>query len=581
MADLRSNFESTLVTLRNQPFEIRWARYWSMVLEALEYAPETLEHLNHLIVSQEEQIAAAESRPTIERMLGGERDTMRREADQAVMEFLAPFQHSEGTTEERAALASERRRIRAEIHPHAQRADPPDAYETYVLVLDYATAFASASALVFRTASVPQPVAPAQPRVPPRSAQMSDNLRHRQPQQPRQAPPPPRPVHYEPDPHHQARPAQPPQHRQPEPRHRYPEERHYAEERRYHPEERRRPPEQRALEPVGEPELRPMHLGMDDDGRAPRPRKRSRLPLIIAAVLFFLLAGGVGALYVIKPDLLALPDLATLFGPSGTDTPGDDTPVATETPADTKEVAEGIPSTPLDRYYKVIVATEASLCTAPSDIAKSNWAEIKTFVDCTKTQSIDLVSSFRYMLAQAGGRWLGTGTWTAPDGPMKVQLESAWDHVSKLGSHWSAQASASVKEYGSSYFGFQSHGTTGWRFAAWRCHCNLKGEFVASDTQNVKPRLFITSPAEIQTEDEARQAYMQVRGFFLGPDAQGNSQNVELGVNNAQLPYDLPGGLGMARPLASKEEADKAWKEVTSLHEAIGFQVHELKWAAQ
>lgn len=574
MADLRSNFESTLVTLRNQPFEIRWARYWSMVLEALEYAPETLEHLNHLIVSQEEQIAAAENRPTIERMLGAERDVMRREADQAVMEFLAPFQHSEGTTEERAALAHERRRIRAEIHPHAQRADPPDAYETYVLVLDYATAFASASALVFRTASVPQPMAPTQPRVPPRSAQMSDNLRHRQPQQPRQAPPPPRPVHYDPDPHHQARPAPPPQHRAPEP------PRQHAEDRRYPHDERRHPAEHRALQPVDDRELRPMPISMDDERRPSRP-KRSRLPLIITAVVFFLLAGGAGALYVVKPELLALPDFAALLAPSGTDTPGEGTPSTTETPAETKQVAEGIPSTPLDRYYKVIVATEASLCTPPAEIAKSNWAEIKTFVDCTKTQSIDLVSSFRYMLAQAGGRWLGTGSWTVPDGPMKVQLESAWDHVSKLGSHWSAQASAAVKEYGSSYFGFQSHGTTGWRFAAWRCHCNLKGEFVASDTENVKPRLFITSPAEIKTEDEARQAYMQVRGFFLGPDAQGSSQNVELGVNNAQLPYDLPGGLGMARPLGTKEEADKAWKEVTTLHEAIGFQVHELKWAAQ
>ena len=160
MADLRSNFEHTLTTVRRQPFELRWARYWSLVLQALENAPESLEQLNRLIVEQEEHIAGAEGRPTIAKMLGHERDQLRREADEAVMQLLGPFFDSEGSPAERAALAEERRRIRQEIYPHSERADPPEAYETYVLVLDYATAFAAASASAFRKPIQPRPAQP-------------------------------------------------------------------------------------------------------------------------------------------------------------------------------------------------------------------------------------------------------------------------------------------------------------------------------------------------------------------------------------------------------------------------------------
>lgn len=315
-----------------------------------------------------------------------------------------------------------------------------------------------------------------------------------------------------------------------------------------------------------------------EDGRQ-GPPKRRRGPLIAAVLVIGLLAGGASAAYVLKPEWFKLPDLSALLKSDTATEPASD-PQAPNDDTETETAGE-VPSTPLDRFYKVIIETDASLCTLPPDIAASNWTEVSAFVECAKTQSVDLVSSFRYMLAQAGGRWLGSGTWSVPEGPMKVQLSSAWAHVSQLGSRWNAQASAAVKEYGSSYFGFQSHGTTGWRFAAWRCRCNLQGEFVATDTANVKPRLFITSPAQIQTEDEARQAYMHVRNFFLGPDATGNALTVEQAVTNAHLPYDLPGGLGMARPLPTKEAAQKAWEEVTALHAAVGFQVHELNWSAE
>ena len=158
MAKLRSNFKNTVVSLANKPFEVRWAGYWTLVLHILEHTPDTLEQFNRVILEQEERLAEAEDRPTIARLLGDERATLNREMHETVMQLLAPMLEADGTLEERVELAKERRRIRRDILPHSQKAEGSGAYETYVLMLDYATAFASASTSAFRTADVPQPM---------------------------------------------------------------------------------------------------------------------------------------------------------------------------------------------------------------------------------------------------------------------------------------------------------------------------------------------------------------------------------------------------------------------------------------
>lgn len=607
MADLRSNFESTLVTLRNLPFEVRWSHYWSMVLDALERTPESLEQLSRLILDQEEQLATADGRATIAEMLGSDRDQLRREADAEVMHLLQPFRQSDGTPEQRAELAAERKRIRSEIQPHAEHADSADAYETYVLVLNYTTAFATAATAVFRGAETG--------REAPGPAQQNGR---------RSAPPRPAPAEMR-----ERELAEQHERELAEQHERELAERHERELAEQHEREitemrereiaeiRAREPAQipvrdpanlRARDPAprryevapGEEAYRtdsadpPEYLEPPETARSNREpeRRRGRLGKSVAAGLVLcLIASGVAA-YLLKPEWFDLSDPA----PSASTGDRRDEPVAeetenperqtpaeqteTETPPEPEPTKSEVPSTPLDRYYAAIIGTEASECTPPAEIAKSSWTEISTFVECAKTHGVELVSTFRFMLTRAGGKWSENGTWGAPEGPMKEQLLAAWKHVTQTRNRWNAEASAAVKEYASSYFGFQSHGTTGWRFAAWRCRCNINGEFDVDDTANVKPRLFITRPARIETEDDARIAYAQVRNFFLGPDAPGNAQTVEQGISNVHLPYDLPGGLGMARPLETKEAADQAWSEVTALHAGIGFAVSELKWTA-
>ncbi len=601
MADLRSNFESTLVTLRNQPFELRWSRYWSMVLEALEYAPESLEFLNRLIVDQEEHLATRDRRQTIAKLLGSEREQLRREADEAVMGLLQPFLNSEGSPAERAALASERRRIRAEIHPHAQRADGADAYETYVLVLDYATAFAAASASAFRTtAATAGPPRTVQPAPPANTMPQAASATHQPPQQ--YQPPPPRPAP-QPEAHadnprqrpespipprapqgHSARPQAEQRPRDPaapqRPEHNRPRDPQTPGHR--PPPPREAPPHHSHgnLQPVEQREARPIPLAMQKQRDGSR---RGRFGLIIGCIAVIGLAAAGGAAYVYKPQWF---DPSSWTSPANDedpakpeqDTTAEAEPETDPPPAPAKPAEVEVPSTALDRFYSAIIDTKADTCLPPAEIAKSNWTEISTFADCGKTQGVELMSTFRFMLSQAGGKWSEAGSWAAPAGDMRIQLESAWRHITQTRNRWTAQTNAAVKEYASSYFGFQSHGTTGWRFAAWRCRCNLKGEFIAGDTNNVKPRLFITPPALINTEDEARQAYTQVRNYFLGATAPGKPPAVEQAANASVLPYDMPGGLGMARPFQSEEDAKTAWEEVVALHSGIGFEVSELKW---
>jgi hypothetical protein len=339
-----------------------------------------------------------------------------------------------------------------------------------------------------------------------------------------------------------------------------------------------RPPHRHGeLQPLEQRDARPIPISMPAD--AGRPKGRLFGKIITGFVLLALIAGG-GAAYVIKPQWF---DPAHWTSATVTEDDVDTTPDTTQTAAEpeaTEPAGAEVPSTALDRFYAAIIDTKAGTCTPPADITASNWSEISTFTDCARSQGVELVSTFRFMLSQAGGKWSETGNWSAPEGPMQVQLSAAWRHITQTRNRWTAQASASVKEYASSFFGFQSHGITGWRFAAWRCRCNVKGEFIAGDTANVKPRLFITPPAQIQTEDEARQAYTQVRNFFLGATAPGKPPAVEQAANAAALPFDLPGGLGMGRPFLSEEDAKKAWQEVTALHSGIGFEVNELKWGS-
>ncbi len=304
---------------------------------------------------------------------------------------------------------------------------------------------------------------------------------------------------------------------------------------------------------------------------------------IISLSLVICLIGAGAAAYVFKPEWFDLSNWTPSASTDETTETAEDTSTETANEPEKDQPSETpdepvIPSTALDRFYNAIINTKVEACTPPAEIAKSNWAEISAFADCGKTQGVEMMGTFRFMLSQAGGKWSESGNWAAPAGDMRIQLASAWDHITLTRGRWKAQANAAVKEYASAHFGFQSHGTTGWRFAAWRCRCNLKGEFIAGDTVNVKPRLFITPPALINTEDEARQAYTEVRNYFLGATAPGKPPAVEQAANFAALPYDLPGGLGMARPFQTEEEAKKGWEEMTALHIGIGFEVSELKW---
>lgn len=550
MADLRARFENTVLAIHDQSFEERWARYWAMVLHALDSAPDTLEFLNRLIIDQEEELAAAEGRPTLAQALGPERAQLRKEADDEVTQLLKPFFSGDGTTAEREAVANERRRIRSEIHPHTERAEPADAYETYALVLDYTTAFGVASAVAFKAS-----VGMRQPARAERPDQAGQRSGH--PQADAQAPQAERNGHGDPD--------------RPEPAGQPPDLSHHAP----------------AIEPPSAgPAIDPQRVG----AAVPPPHHPSPNPdaqggggrrgVVIAAAIFLCLSVAAGAGYILKPEA---------FDPSfwsGSDRPTDpvtanpvqkpDAPAVTEN----KPEEPDLPPSPLDKFHTEIMNASLSKCAAPEDMANTKWADISTFTDCVKEEGVGLVNTFRFMLSQAGGQWLGGGNWKAPSGPTGKRLTEAWTHITGLRSRWGAQVRSAVSDYGASYFGFRSHGMTGWRFAAWRCRCNLKGEYQPGDTKNVKPRIFLTRPALIESEEEARLAFSQVGNYFVGPSAQGVKQAVEQGLKKANLPYGLPGGLGMARPLQTKEEADKAWAEVKALHAAVGFEVSELQWAS-
>lgn len=578
MAELRKRFENTVQAIRDQSFEERWARYWAMVLHALDNAPHTLEFLNRLIIGQEEELAAAQGRPTLEEMLGPERTQLRKEADDEVTRLLKPFFSGDGTTAEREAVANERRRIRSEIHPHTERAEPDSAYETYALVLDYTTAFGVASAVAFKASiGLRQPTP-------------SDQVRREREAPPDGAPQP-----------RVEQPAMAEALERPAP---------------VQPETERSEPVRPETEPPA-PALdlhapqatapRPEGPAMGPEGPPPRAEPRSPAPppvepetrggrrgLIIAASILLFLTAAAGAGFVLKPEVFD-PAFWSAGKPAVTadntqaaepaDKPADQPAAAPQdktpepVPTAAQEPAPAPPPSPLDKFHTEIMNTDVSKCAAPVDLAKTKWADIAAFTECTKAEGVALANTFRFMLSQAGGQWLGGGNWKAPSGPIGEQLTTAWNHINSLRARWAADVKSSVSNYGASYFGFRSHGMTGWRFAAWRCRCNLKGEYQTGDQVNVKPRLFITRPALIGSEEEARLAFSQVGNYFVGPAAQGDKQAVERGLKNANLPHGLPGGLGMARPLQTKEEAEQAWAEVKALHAGVGFEVSELQWA--
>ena len=127
MTDLADGITSELSVLVDQPFDVRWARYWSLIVYMTEHDPGAMSELSGLIVNQEEQIAAAEQRPSVQALLGDERNVRRERAETKLFELLAPLLHVEDTPDNRAALAVERDNILREVRAYAEQADPEDA----------------------------------------------------------------------------------------------------------------------------------------------------------------------------------------------------------------------------------------------------------------------------------------------------------------------------------------------------------------------------------------------------------------------------------------------------------------------
>ena len=590
MNDLADGITSELGVLVDQPFDVRWARYWSLIVYMTERDPGSMSELSGLIVSQEEQLAAAEQRPSVKTLLGEERTVRRERAETKLFELLAPLLHAEDTPENRAALAAERDNILREVRAYAAQAEPDEAYAANVTAMDQVTAFAAVSARAFRPeAARARPslreLANAKPGGPLPDPALAEPP---QPQSAQPAPPQPAPA--------------PPEPAQPEP-----------------VTLKVDPPEEKE-----EPEAPPP----DEDVSAHRAQAKAassndaassggRGGLMVGIVVALLLIGAVGAGVVLMPGLLggddgAQPiavkpaeekpaqteqaeDAAPAAQQTAEEKPADEqaaqdapatqqlaqqetaeAPAAAETPAASAPAAQPVSET-FTKLYNDIMQVDASKCASPSDPEAAKLDQLTTFTQCVEAEGEALEGSFRILLSQAGGRWLDANRWGAPRGPHVEPLSKAWQRISEIRRRWGLLARNSVNAYAASFVGWKSHGMEGWRFFVWRCRCNGKAELISSDGTEAIPRVFISIPVSVGSEEEARNAAGEFRAIFLGKYAVGQQDAVRFGATDASLKFGLPGGLGISRPHASREAAEEYLASFKAFHAAYGYKIEEIK----
>ena len=596
MTDLADGITSELGVLVDQPFDVRWARYWSLIVYMTKHDPGSMGELSGLIVDQEEKLAAAEQRPSVQTLLGEERNARRESAETKLFELLAPLLHAADTPENRAALAAERDNILREVRAYAQQAEPDEAYAANVTAMDQVTAFAAVSARAFR----------------PEAAKARPSLRELADAQPGTVLPDP--AHAKPPPAAQP---EPPQSTQPE------------------------PPQSEAVtlkvdppEEEKEPEAPPPP---DEDVSAHRTQAKAaasndtassggRGGLILGVVVALLLVGAVGAGVVLMPGLLGGDDGAQPVAvkpaeekpvqaeqaeqtPQAEEAPQTEQ-VAAEEPAAsepaqeesaTQQIAEQTtaeapaseapaaqaPATDapavqtvsetFTKLYNDIMQVDASKCAAPSDPEVAKLDQLATFTQCVEAEGEALEGSFRILLSQAGGRWLDANRWGAPRGPHVEPLSKAWQRISEVRRRWGLLARNSVNTYAASFVGWKSHGMEGWRFFVWRCRCNGKAELISSDGTEAIPRVFVSIPISVGSEEEARNAAGEFRAIFLGKYAVGQQDAVRFGATDASLKFGLPGGLGISRPHATREAAEEYLASFKAFHTAYGYKIEEIK----
>jgi len=587
---LADGITSELGVLVDQPFDVRWARYWSLIVYMTEHDPGSMSELSGLIVSQEEQLAAAEQRPSVRTLLGDERTARRERAETKLFELLAPLLHAEDTPENRAALATERDNILREVRAYAAQAQPDEAYAANVTAMDQVTAFAAVSARAFRpeaarTRPSLRELADAKPGGPLPDPALAEPPKPQpaQPAPPQPEPPQPEPVTLKVDP---------------------------AEEKE-EPEAPPPPPD----EDVSAHRAQAKAAASDDAASSGR-----RGGLMVGIVVALLLVGAVGAGVVLMPELLgggdgAQPvavkpaeqkpaqteqaeqaeDAAPAAQQAAEEKPAEqqpaqeapatqqvaqeqtaEAPAATQAPATTAPAAQPVSET-FTKLYNDIMKADASKCAAPSDPEAAKLNQLTTFTKCVEAEGETLEGSFRILLSQAGGRWLDANRWGAPRGPHVEPLSKAWQRISEIRRRWSLLARNSVNAYAASFVGWKSHGMEGWRFFVWRCRCNGKAELVSSDGTEAIPRVFISIPVSVQSEEEARNAAGEFRAIFLGKYAVGQQDAVRFGATDAALKFGLPGGLGVSRPHATREAAEQYIASFKAFHAAYGYKVEEIK----
>ena len=544
MTDLADGITSELGVLVDQPFDVRWARYWSLVLYMTEHDPAAMGELSRLIVDQEEQLAASDQRPSVQTLLGDDRNARREHAETKLFDLLAPLLHAEGTPENRAALASERDRILHEVRTYAEQAEPENAYAANVTALDQVTAFAAVSARAFRQdASPPRPslreLADAKP--------------------PKSEPAQPEPVSLKVD-----------------------------------------PPAEAPETPPADDVVSAHRAQAAAASAAEPPAARGRGGLIAGIVIALLLLGAVGAGVVLMPGLFGGDDGAQPVA----EKPAEEQPAPAQQQAAQQEPAQQEPaqrepatqqvaeqpaaeqpaeqpaqevSEAFTKLYSDIMKVDPAKCVAPSDPETAKLDQLTAFTQCAESEGKALEGSFRILLSQAGGRWLDANRWGAPKGPHVEPLSKAWQRISETRRRWGLLARNSVNAYAASFVGWKSHGMEGWRFFVWRCRCNGKAELIPANATEMTPRVFISIPVSVGSEEEARNAAGEFRAIFLGKYAVGQQDAVRFGATDAALSFGLPGGLGVSRPHATREAADEYLTRFKAFHAAYGYRVEEIK----
>ncbi|MGI9415677.1 MAG: hypothetical protein ACR2PM_18520 [Hyphomicrobiales bacterium] len=522
-----------LRALIDQPQEVRWAHYWSLVHYVTEHKPGTMGELSRMIVDQEEHLAADGRRPSIVTLLGEERAARREQAENRLFEMLAPLLHAEDTRENRAALAAERDRVLDEVRAYAEHAGPEDAYAANVTALDQIAAFDAVSARAFRPP----------PRQPRQSRQSLRELADAAPNydEPQSPPRQPDGIEDAPAPPHN-------------------------------------PPAAAAQS---------AHLSQVTDMSAPEGQsKRGRGGLVAGILVVICLIGAAGAGVVLMPGLFGGGDgqqaepQQPQEQPAAQQAPTQQEPVqqqAAEQPQPQATQASTAIAPAFTKLYEEIMKTNAAKCVAPSDPETAKLEDLQAFTQCVQTEGTALEGSFRILLSQAGGRWLDANRWGAPKGPHVEPLSKAWQRIAETRRRWGLLARNAVNTYAASFVGWKSHGMEGWRFFMWRCRCNGKAELVSANAGDAQERVFLSIPVQVGSEDEARNAAGEFRAIFLGKYAVGKQDAVRYGATDANLGYGLPGGLGISRPHKTRDAAQQVLAKVIEFHAAYGYRIEEIK----